>query len=330
MNNLNLSPLIGKKTIEVKPVRDGFADGILAAAEIYPNLCVLTADLKDSTRVKSFAEKYPERFIEVGVAEQALITVASGMSQAGVIPVATSFSVFSPGRNWEQIRTTIAINDAPVIIAGFFVGVSVGFDGATHQMLEDISLMRSLPNMIVLAPSDTHEVKKALLAAIKIKKPVYIRIPRVESPVYTSEETPYEIGKALVLSEVKDPMVTIISHGTMVYESLMAAEALNKVGMSTNVVNCHTIKPLDTQTILRQARSSRVIVVAEEHQKAGGLGSAIAEYLSQVYPIHMEIIAVDDKFGQSGEPKELLKAYRLTRVDIVAAAKAALKRSKNN
>lgn len=327
--NLLLSEKIFKKDIESAPVRDGFGDGLIMAGELNEKVVVLTADLKESTRATKFAEKFPNRFFECGVAEQGMVTVASGMANYGKIPFACSFSAFNPGRTWEQIRTTICINDVPVKIAGLFVGVSVGPDGATHQMLEDISLMRSLPNMIVIAPSDAVEAKKAVIEASKIDKPIYLRIPRVESPVYTTDETPFEIGKANVLWEEKDPQVTIISHGIMVYESLKAAQKLSKLGISSVVINCHTIKPLDEQTIIHFSRLTDAVVVSEEHQKFGGLGGAVAELLGEKYPVPIEIVAVEDKFGESGKPKELLSEYGLTSENIIAASKRVIRRKKS-
>lgn len=324
--SLHLSDLIFSKKIELVPVRDGFGEGLIAAGELDPSVVVLTADLKDSTRATKFAERFPHRFVECGVSEQAMITVASGMANYGKTPFACSFAAFSPGRNWEQIRTTICINDVPVKIAGLFVGVSVGPDGATHQMLEDIALMRSLPNMIVVAPSDAIEAKKAVVASVKIKKPVYLRIPRVESAVFTTEDTPFEIGKAVTLWEEKNPQVTIIAHGIMVYESLLAAKKLSKLGIACLVINCHTIKPLDEQAIIHAAKLTDAVVVAEEHQHAGGLGGAVAELLGERYPAHLEIVAVNDSFGESGKPKELLEKYGLTSEAIITAVKKVVKR----
>ncbi len=324
--SLSLSELLFNKMIEQKPIRDGFGEGLLLAGESDERVVVLTADLKESTRATKFAEKFPNRFIECGVAEQSMITVASGMANYGKIPFACSFSVFSPGRTWEQIRTTVCLNDVPVKIAGVFVGVSVGPDGANHQMLEDIALMRTLPNMIVVAPSDALEAKKAVLESIKINKPVYIRVPRVESPIYTTEATPFEIGKAITLWEEKNPQVTIISHGVMVYESLLAAKKLSKLGISSIVINCHTIKPLDDQAVIHAARLTDAVVVVEEHQKAGGLGGAIAELLGEMHPVPIEIVAVADSFGESGKPKELLEKYGLTNEHVIAAVKRVVKR----
>jgi len=323
---LSLSDQIFLKSIESIPLRDGFGEGLVAAGEANDQVVVLTADLKDSTRATKFSEQFPGRFIECGVAEQGMVTIAAGLALYGKVPFVCSFAAFSPGRNWEQIRTTVCINDVPVKICGLFVGVSVGQDGATHQMLEDIALMRTLPNMIVVAPSDAIEAKKAVVAAMKMDKPIYLRIPRVESPVYTTEDTPFQIGKALTVWEERDPQVTIISHGIMVYESLRAARKLSKLGISSIVINCHTIKPLDEQALVLGAKLTGAVVVVEEHQKAGGLGGAVAELLGEMYPVPLEIVAVNDNFGQSGKPAELLEKYGLTNESIMSAVKKAVKR----
>lgn len=324
--SLSLSEDIFVKQIISTSIRDGFGEGLVTAGEINDNVVVLTADLKDSTRASKFAEMFPDRFIECGVSEQSMVTVASGMANYGKVPFICSFAAFNPGRTWEQIRTTVCINDVPVKIGGLFVGVSVGPDGATHQMLEDIALMRALPNMIVIAPSDAIEARKAVIAATTINKPIYLRIPRVESPVYTTEQTPFEIGKALTIWEEKDPQVTIISHGIMVYESLLAAKKLSKLGIASIVINSHTIKPLDEQSIIHAAKLTDAVVVVEEHQKAGGLGGAVAELLGERYPAALEIVAVNDTFGESGKPAELLHKYGLTNDEIVLTVKKILKR----
>ena len=326
--SLNLSEHIFSKKIISTPIRDGFGDGVFEAGELNEKVVVLTADLKESTRVTKFAEKFPERFIECGVAEAAMVTVASGMANYGKIPFICSFSAFNPGRTWEQIRTTICINDVPVKIGGLFVGVSVGADGATHQMLEDISLMRALPNMIVIAPADAIEAKKAVIASIGVNKPVYLRIPRVESPVFTTEETPFEFGKTYTLWEEKNPEVVLFAHGVMVYKSLLAAKKLSASGFNCIVINCPTIKPLDEQSIIHAAKIAGSVVVVEEHQMVGGLGSAVSEILGRNLPVPIEIVAVEDRFGQSGLPNELWEEYGLTVDHIVEKAKRAVKRKK--
>jgi len=324
--NAHLNPLVLKKSLEEKSTRDGYGEGLVLAGEADKSVVVLTADLGESTRCLAFKENFPDRFFEVGVAEQALVTVASGLANYGKIPFINSFAVFSPGRNWEQIRTTVAINNFPVKIAGHHAGLSIGEDGATHQALEDLALMRVLPNMTVIVPADYEEAKKATMAALDIKGPVYLRFTRLKAPTLTTPESPFEIGKANVLWENKDPKVTIIACGPLVYEALKAARILAKSKIGSLVINCHTIKPLDSQTIVRAAKTTGCVVTVEDHQISGGLGSAIAEVLSQNFPVPIEMVGVDDSFGESGTSKELLKKYGLTAKDIVSAAKRSIKR----
>jgi len=307
-------------------MRDGIGHGLLEAGGKDERIVVLTADLKESTKANYFAEKFPERFIEVGVAEQNLVTLASGMANYGKIPSATSYACFSPGRNWEQIRTTIATNVYPVKIIGAQSGLNIGHYGVTHQGLEDIALMRVIPNMNVIVPSDYLEAKKATIEMAKVMEPFYMRLPRIDSPVYTTEKTPFKIGKANVLTESKNPEVTIIATGLMVYEALLAYKELEKNGIETIVINLHTIKPLDTETIIRYAKLTGGVVTIEEHQVAGGMGSAVSETLSKNFPVPMEILGVQDRFGQSGKPKDLFKEYELTKDDIEKAAKKVIAR----
>ncbi len=308
-----------------KYFREGFSEGLIQAGEENSEDVVLTADLKNSTYVKGFAEKFPERFFDVGVAEQSLVTVASGLAHAGKIPFATSYAVFSPGRNWEQIRTTICYNNLPVKIIGSHAGITVGADGATHQALEDIALMRVLPNMVVLSPADALETKKAVLLSVKYKGPVYIRIPRTQAPILTENETPFEIGKAEVLSEGKN--ISILATGEMVYYALLAAEELKKSNISARVINVSTIKPLDTKVIQSAAEETGAIVTAEDHQIAGGLGSAVSEYLSENFPVPIKMIGIKDKFGESGTSEELLQKYGLTKEEIIKAVTTVLRMS---
>jgi len=310
------------KEIQKVPTRNGYGEGLLIAGERNHNVVVLCADLTESTRSLGFKNKFPERFIEMGVAEQNLATVASGMAAVGKIPFISSYAVFSPGRNWEQIRTTICYNDQNVKIAGAHAGISVGPDGATHQMLEDIAITRALPNMKVIVPCDSIETKKATLAAAEVYGPVYLRFAREKTAVVTTEQTPFNIGKAEIFREGND--VAIIACGPMVYEALIAAEALERQGISVMVVNNHTIKPLDKPTILNVAKKTRAIITAEEHQTTGGLGSAIAEFLSQVFPVPMRFVGVKDRFGESGNTDELMKKFGLTAQDIIIAAKEVL------
>lgn len=321
-----LSSDIFKKDIEQIPTRDGYGEGLVIAGEKDEKVVVLCADVKESTRSSSFAEKFPERFIEVGVAEQALATIAAGMAVYGKIPFISSYAVFSPGRNWEQIRTTICLNDVPVKIAGAHAGLNVGPDGATHQSLEDIALMRALPNMIVVAPCDAIETKKAVVDAAKNQKPTYIRFTREKSPVMTTDEAPFKIGRAEVFWEDKDPLVTIVACGPLVYEALKAACELKKSKIGSLVINSHTIKPLDGGAIIKAAKITGAIVTMEEHQVVGGLGGAVAETLAKNFPVPIEFVGMPDSFGESGKPKELLETYGMTSKDIVSAAKSVIRR----
>jgi len=322
--NANLNPKIFDPDIEMVPTRNGFGEGLVLAAENDKNVVGLCADLTESTRMQAFAEKFPERFFEVGVAEQNLVTVASGMAAVGKIPFTSSYATFSPGRNWEQIRTTICYNDVPVKIIGSHAGLSVGPDGATHQALEDLALMRALPNMMVISPCDSLEAKKATLAIARIKKPCYLRLSRDKVPVITTEETPFEIGKTLVMYEGKD--IAIIATGQMVYRALQVAKALELHKISIRVINCHTIKPLDNETILKAAEECGGIVTVEEHQITGGLGGAVAELISQNFPVPLKIIGVEDRFGESGEPNELLEKFGLTEDAIMKAVTSVLRK----
>jgi len=315
-----------KKEIEKIPTRNGYGEGLVVAGEKDENVVVLCADLTESTRSHLFQDKFPGRFIEVGVAEQALATIASGMANYGKIPFISSFAVFSPGRNWEQIRTTICLNDVPVKIAGSHAGLNVGADGATHQMLEDIAIMRTLPNMIVVVPADAIETKKAVIEAAKNEKPTYIRFSREASPVFTTEKSSYKIGRAEIFWETKDPQVAIIACGPLVYEALLAAKELEKSKIETLVINSHTIKPFDEQAIIRAAKITGAVVTAEEHQIIGGLGSAVSEVLAKNFPTPIEFIGMPDSFGESGRPSELLKKYKMKSKDVVSAVKRVIRR----
>lgn len=319
----NLNPKLFDPDIEQVPSRNGFGEGLVLAAEENEQVVGLCADLTESTRIQAFAEKFPQRFIEVGVAEQNLATTAAGMALGGKIPFISSYATFSPGRNWEQIRTTICYNDVPVKIIGSHAGVSVGPDGATHQALEDIALMRALPNMIVVSPADSIEAKKATQAIARHPKPCYMRLSRDKIPVITTEQTPFEIGKAEIFYEGKD--VTIIATGQMVFRALQVADELKSHKISVRVINCHTIKPLDAKTILEAAEQTGAVVTVEEHQITGGLGGAVAEVLSQNYPVPLKIIGIEDRFGESGEPNELLEKFGLTKEAIIKAVTAVLR-----
>ena len=315
-----------RKDIKKRSIRDGFGEALVGVGEKNKDVVVLTADLKESTRVHWFAEKFPGRFIEAGVAEQALVTIASGMAAVGKIPFTTTYAVFSPGRTLDQIRTTVALNNQPVKIVGAHAGLGAAPYGATHQALEDIAAMRSLPNMIVEVPCDYEEAKKATLAVAKNGKPTYLRLERPETPVFTTEESPFKVGRAETLWESKDPLVAIVACGSLVYEALLAANALEKKGIDVLVINSHTIKPIDERTIIRAAKTCGAVVTAEEHQIAGGLGSAVSEVLSKNFPVPMEFIGIHDCYGESGTYKELKKKFGLTQEDIIEAAKKAISR----
>ena len=320
-----LSDKIFQKNIPLLSTRVGYGEGLIKAGEKDEKVVVLSADLSDSTRASLFKEKFPKRFIEVGVAEQALATIASGMANYGKIPFITSYAIFSPGRNWEQIRTTIALNNVPVKIAGSHTGISVGPDGATHQMLEDIALMRVLPNMVVIAPADAIETRKATIEAAATTKPTYLRFARNDTPVFTTEKSPFKIGKADILWETKGPQVAIIACGPLVYEALLAAKLLAHT-LELTVINSHTLKPLDEITIVRAAKTCGAVVTVEDHQIAGGLGGAVAECLARNFPTPIEMVGIQDSFGQSGQPGELLEKYGLTAKAISEAVKKVLVR----
>ncbi len=307
------------------PSRNGYGEGLVEAGKRDEKVVALAADLTESTRTLPFAEAFPNRFIQMGITEQNMASVASGMAAMGKIPFIASYAMFSPGRNWEQIRTTIAYNESNVKIIGAHAGVSVGPDGATHQAIEDIALMRVIPNMIVIAPADVHEARKATLAAAKYEGPVYIRVGRSNTPVVTTPESPFEIGKAQVLYESDlEKQIGIIVTGTMLFSALKSAKILEEEGIGVTVLHVPTIKPLDKMAIEKIARENKFLITVEEHQKAGGLGGAVAEYLSEDYPVKIIRIGVDDQFGQSGEPEELLTHYGMDVKSIVEAGKRGL------
>ncbi len=315
-----LSENIFSKSIETKPTRDGFGVGVVEAGKADSRVVVLCADLTESTRSQRFADEFPERFIEIGIAEQNMAALASGMAAAGKIPFIASYAAFNPGRNYEQIRTTIALNEQPVKICGMHAGLSVGPDGATHQMLEDIGLMRMLPGMTVINPVDSEEARKAVISAAQTQSPIYLRFARSATPVFTTPKTPFVIGKALILWESDTPKIALLATGPMAHRALLAASALDVQGIYSIVLSVPTIKPLDGDAILSVAKSVEHIITIEEHQVAGGFGSAVAEFLSKKYPIPIHFIGIQNKFGQSGEPEELLTEYGLGVPNIVDVA----------
>jgi transketolase len=324
--DVKLSDKIFDADVPTAATRDGFGNGVVEAGTKDERVVVLCADLAESTRADWFQKKFPDRYIEIGVAEQNLAAVASGMAVYGKIPFITSYAAFSPGRNNEQIRTTISLNHVPVKVCGMHAGVSVGPDGATHQALEDIGLMRMQPNMQVIVPADSEEGRKATFAAAFNNEPTYLRFGREKTPILTTTDTPFEIGKAYYLWRSEAPQVAIIGCGSLLSEALKAAKMLEEKGVRVSVVNSHTVKPLDTKTILEAASEAGAVVTVEEHQVAGGLGSAISEYLSGVHPVPIEFVGVKDRFGQSGTPTELYKEYGLDAPAIMAAVDKVLKR----
>ena len=317
-----LNPKIFDADVEQLPIRKGFGEGLLKSAEMNRQVVGLCADLTDSTYMNIFKQKFPERFIEMGIAEQNLAAVASGMAAMGKIPFITSYAMFSPGRNWEQIRTTIAYNNVPVKIAGSHAGVSVGPDGGTHQAIEDIAITRVIPRMVVISPCDAIEARKATIAISQTPDPTYIRLAREKTPVITTEDTPFVIGKAQIVfqTDEKRSDVGIIATGALLHKALKVAHTLDRQGKRVTVLNVSTIKPLDEHAVISLAQKAGALVTVEEHQIAGGLGSAVAECLATHYPVPIEFIGVRDQFGQSGTPDELIAHYGMGEKDILSAA----------
>ena len=312
--------------LEKKSTRDGFGIGVVEAGKENENVLVLCADLMESTRSEDFYKTFPNRYIEMGVAEQNMAATAAGFALAGKIPFITSYAAFSPGRNNEQIRTTISIPKTNVKVCGMHAGISVGPDGATHQALEDIALMRVQPNMTVLVPCDVEEARKATLEAARFEGPVYLRFARANTSIFTTEKTPFTIGKGLVLWEGKNPKVAIVVTGSLAHSALLTAKHLADAGIDTVVVHMHTVKPLDTKMLFELTKNVGAFVTVEEHQIAGGLGGAVAEYLGQVAPLPIEFVGVRDQFGQSGEPEELIEHYGMGVSHIERAVRKALER----
>lgn len=315
-----------QEALEKAPTRDGYGKGIVEAGEKDKSVVVLCADLAESTRSHWFKEKFPERYIELGVAEQNLATVGAGLANYGKIPFIASYAAFSPGRNNEQIRTTISINNVGVKVCGMHAGVSVGPDGATHQALEDIALMRAQPHMNVIYPCDAEEARKATYAAAFYNGPVYLRFAREKTPLFTTKETPFQIGKAELFFESEKPQVAIFTTGMLTHNALLAAKELADDGVAVDVLNVHTIKPMDEKAVIAFAKKANAVVTVEEHQIAGGFGSAVAEVLAQHYPVPMEFIGVHDQFGQSGKPDELVEHYGMGVSHIKEAVHRVIKR----
>jgi transketolase len=324
MDDMHLVNLHEELTSE--PIRSGFGRGLVEAGKRNENVVAACADLTGSTKMDGFAEAFPERYVEIGIAEQNLVTTGSGLAAAGKIPFVSSYAAFMPGRCWEQIRTTICLNNQPVKLVGSHAGISVGPDGATHQMLEDLALMRVLPNMVVLAPCDSVEAEKATLAMASDPRPNYIRLAREGTPVVTTADTPFELGKAYIFWQGSD--VSIIATGTMTYQALAAAEKLAKDGISAEVVHVPTIKPLDAETILASVQKTGRVVTVEEGQVNGGLGGAVAELLAEHHPTSMKRIGMQDHFGESGQPDELLAKFGLDAAHIAESAHELLNRKR--
>ena len=317
--NYPLDERLHTDEVALEPIRAGFGRGLKAAGEANDKVVALCADLTESTQMHLFREAFPGRFVEIGVAEQNLVTVASGMARAGKIPFTSSYAAFSPGRNWEQIRTTISLNDMPVKVIGSHAGVSVGPDGATHQMLEDIALMRVLPNMVVIAPGDSVEAEKATRAIAENGKPSYLRLAREKTPIFSTDESPFEVGRAYVLKEGRD--ITLLGTGALTAQLLIAARLLEGRGIHAEVVHVPTIKPLDEETILTSVRKTGRALTAEEAQIAGGFGGAIAELLSEQLPTPLRRVGMEDRFGESGAPNELMAHFGLDAASLTETIK---------
>ncbi|MDP2720961.1 MAG: transketolase family protein [bacterium] len=319
-----LNPKLFDPEVEQVPTRNGYGEGVVVLGEKNPDVVVLTGDLSESTRANMFEEKFPERFIECGVAEQNMMGIAAGLALSGKIPFVSSYAVFVPGRCWDQLRVSVCYSKANVKVAGAHAGISVGPDGATHQALEDVATVRVLPNIVVVVPCDSIETRKVTIAAGEHVGPFYFRYTREKTPVITTEETPFKIGKAEIFREGED--VTIVACGPLVYQALVAAEELEKEGVKAEVINNHTIKPIDKLTLASSAKKTGAVVTVEEHQINGGLGGAVAEVLAENYPVPMERIGMPDTFGESGEPNQLLEKYGMSVKKIKEAVKTVMKR----
>lgn len=323
----HLQPNLTDSEVEKTPTRNGFGEGLVEAGKADDRVVALCCDLTDSTRTQQFKEEFPHRFIQIGIAEQNLVLTGAGMAAMGKIPFVTSYAMFSPGRSWEQVRNIVCYNNSNVKVVGSHAGVSVGPDGATHQAIEDIAIMRAVPNMTVIAPADVHEARKMVLEVAKFEGPVYFRLGRSATPVVTTPESPFEIGKAEMMytrDESHEKKVGIVSTGSLLYNSLMAAVELEKNGIGASVLHMATIKPMDTEALEKLAEEHDALVTVEEHQVTGGLGGAVAEHLSGVNPTRITRIGVQDQFGQSGDPEELIEHYGMDIKSIVEAASKAV------
>lgn len=322
--NLKLNPELFNDDVKKAATRDGFGDGIMELGEINPNVVVLNADLGESCKVDKFVEKYPQRSVECGVAEQNMAAIAAGLAEAGKIPYINSFAVFSPAKNYETLRTTTIYNNANVKIAGHHAGIVTGSDGATHQATEDIAITRVWPGIKIFVPCDSVEAKKTTVESARINGPVYLRFSREKTPLITTTDTPFERGKIQTYWITENPKTAIFATGHMVYQALVAAKKLKEEGINVLVANVTTIKPLDEKTIIQLAKQTGTVVTCEDHQVHGGMGSAIAEVLSKNYPTKMEFIGLQDTFAESGDAKELLKKYKMDDTAIIQAVKKLL------
>lgn len=323
---LDLAPLDDPNNVKQLPTRNGFGEGLIEAGKANRNVLAICADLAESTRMLGFKEACPDQYIEIGVAEQLLVAMAGGLASTGKIPWIASYAMFNPGRSWEQVRTIMALNETNVKIAGAHAGVSVGPDGATHQAIEDIAIMRVIPHMTVVVPCDSIQTKKATLALSELHGPVYLRFAREKSPIVTTEQTPFEVGKAQTLRDGKD--VAIVACGILVYNALMAAAALAKDGIDCMVINNHTVKPMDGDAIVAAAQTCGAVVTVEEHQVHAGMGSRVAEILAARHPVPVEFVGVHDTFGQSGDPAELIEFYGMGTAAIIEAVRRVRSRAK--
>lgn len=321
-----LNEKILSSDVEQKTTREGFGEGTVLAGKEDSNIVMLCADITESVKASTFRNAFPDRFVETGIAEQNLMGLAAGMALVGKVPFVATYAVFSPGRNWDQLRVSVCYSKANVKIVGAHTGVSVGPDGATHQALEDIAITRCLPNLVVIAPCDAIESKKSTYAAAKHVGPVYLRFEREKTPIMTTEDSPFEIGKAIVWRDADKPVVAIIGCGPILYNAMLAAEELAQEGIEIMVINNHTIKPMDNVTIIEAAKKCGAIVTIENHQVAGGMGSAVAEILATNYPVPIEFVGVKDRFGESGQPEELIKIFKLDKDSIKEAVKKVIAR----
>lgn len=326
--DLKLNEKASTETPDLAATRDGYGEGLMVLGEQNPNVVVLSADLTESTKADKFRDKFPERFFEMGVAEQNMAAIAAGLAVSGKIPFISSYATFSPGRNWEQIRTTIIYNNANAKIAGHHAGIMTGPDGATHQATEDIAITRAWPKMVVIVPCDSIEAKKATIAAGNYVGPVYIRFSRDKSAIFTTEDSPFEIGKANTLFKTDSSQATIFGTGYVLQNALLAALELEKEGIPTEVINISTIKPLDEKSVLESLKKTRAAVTVEDHQVDGGLGSAISEFSSKNFPVPIEFIGLQNTFAESGKPKDLIEKYKMGKNDIKEAVKKVISRKK--